>query len=248
MKEVYIEIGQTLKNYRLKRKLTLEKISNKTKISIQNLNNIENGNLHLIAGEFYQRSFIKSYVEALRISEKKILLLLHRHWIVIVQKIMTSLLLLLIPLILIPFEAEFKDHDGFDKNNKKHKHKDPKKFEKLQSSAQELLIWLIKGAIDWYANGLGGFPDKIRNATERYKLESDELYNFLNDEDICELPPTDVDFDKTEYFTTTHELLDKFISEMSYKCTKKEFRDMMLKHGHKEIKYKSKKGFKIKLI
>ena len=75
MKEIYIEIGQTLKNYRLKRKLTLEKISYKTKISIQNLNNIENGNLHLIAGEFYQRSFIKSYANALRISESKILLL-----------------------------------------------------------------------------------------------------------------------------------------------------------------------------
>jgi len=75
MKEVYIEIGQTLKNYRLKRKLTLEKISDNTKISIQNLNNIENGNLHLIAGEFYQRSFIKSYANALRISETKILLL-----------------------------------------------------------------------------------------------------------------------------------------------------------------------------
>ena len=75
MKEVYIEIGQTLKNYRLKRKLSLEKISNKTKISIENLNNIENGNLHLIAGEFYQRSFIKSYANALRISETKILLL-----------------------------------------------------------------------------------------------------------------------------------------------------------------------------
>ena len=75
MKEVYIEIGQTLKNYRLKRKLSLEKISNKTKISIENLNNIENGNLHLIAGEFYQRSFIKSYCNALRLSEKKLLLL-----------------------------------------------------------------------------------------------------------------------------------------------------------------------------
>ena len=62
MKEVYIEIGQTLKNYRLKRKLTLEKITDKTKISIQNLNNIENGNLHLIGGEFYQRSFIKSFI------------------------------------------------------------------------------------------------------------------------------------------------------------------------------------------
>jgi len=75
MKEIYIEIGQTLKNYRLKRKLSLEKISDKTKISIQNLNNIENGNLHLIGGEFYQRSFIKSYANALRISETKILLL-----------------------------------------------------------------------------------------------------------------------------------------------------------------------------
>jgi len=75
MKEIYIEIGQTLKNYRLKRKLSLEKISNKTKISIENLNNIENGNLHLIAGEFYQRSFIKSYCNALRLSEKKLLLL-----------------------------------------------------------------------------------------------------------------------------------------------------------------------------
>ena len=75
MKEVYIEIGQTLKNYRLKRKLSLEKISNKTKISIENLSNIENGKFHLIPGEFYQRSFIKSYANALRINESKILLL-----------------------------------------------------------------------------------------------------------------------------------------------------------------------------
>ena len=73
MKAEYIQIGQTLKNCRLKRKLSLEKISNKTKISIQSLSNIENGNAHLIVGEFYQRSFIKSYAQALRISEKKIL-------------------------------------------------------------------------------------------------------------------------------------------------------------------------------
>ena len=69
-------VGQILKDYRLKKKISIEKISNKTKISIQNLTNIEEGNLDLIGGQFYQRSFIKSYVEALRISEKKILLLL----------------------------------------------------------------------------------------------------------------------------------------------------------------------------
>ena len=74
--ETYVQIGQRLKNSRLKKKLTLEKISKKTKISIQKLINIENGELHLLAGEFYQRSFIKSYCAALRISEKKILLLL----------------------------------------------------------------------------------------------------------------------------------------------------------------------------
>jgi len=75
MKEIYIEIGQTLKNYRLKRKLSLDKISYKTKISIENLSNIENGKFHLIGGQFYQRSFIKSYCNALRLSEKKLLLL-----------------------------------------------------------------------------------------------------------------------------------------------------------------------------
>ncbi len=67
-------VGQILKEYRLKKKITIEKISRKTNITIQQLINIERGNLDLIAGKFYQKSFIKSYIEALRISEKKILL------------------------------------------------------------------------------------------------------------------------------------------------------------------------------
>ena len=48
-------VGQILKDYRLKKKITIEKISSKTNISIQNLTNIEEGNLNLIAGKFYQR-------------------------------------------------------------------------------------------------------------------------------------------------------------------------------------------------
>ena len=74
-KETYVQIGQILKNFRLKRKLSIDKISSKTNISIQNLVNIEKGDFHLLAGKFYQRSFIKSYCAALRISERKILLL-----------------------------------------------------------------------------------------------------------------------------------------------------------------------------
>ena len=76
MREEYNTIGQILKNCRIKRKLSLEQVSNKTKISIQSLTNIENGRLDLIANKFFQKSFIKSYSKALRISDKKILLLL----------------------------------------------------------------------------------------------------------------------------------------------------------------------------
>ena len=77
VKETYVQIGQILKNSRLKKKKTIEKISERTKISIQNLNNIENGNFHLLAGEFYQKSFIKTYCKELRISDKKLLLMLN---------------------------------------------------------------------------------------------------------------------------------------------------------------------------
>ena len=73
MSEEHIKIGQILKTFRLKKKYTLEKISDKTKISIQNIENIEEGNFDLIGGKFYQKSFIKLYAKALRISDRKIL-------------------------------------------------------------------------------------------------------------------------------------------------------------------------------
>ena len=73
MSEEHIKIGQILKTFRQKKKYTQEKISDKTKISIQNIENIEEGNLDLIGGKFYQKSFIRLYAKALRISERKIL-------------------------------------------------------------------------------------------------------------------------------------------------------------------------------
>ena len=73
MSEENIKIGQILKTFRVKKKYTIEKISHKTKISIQNIENIEEGNFHLIGGKFYQKSFLKLYSKALRISERKIL-------------------------------------------------------------------------------------------------------------------------------------------------------------------------------
>ena len=73
MTERYIEIGEKLRNARLKKNLTLEKISTKTNISIQHLHNIEEGNFHLLPGKFYEKSFIKAYCTALRVSISKYL-------------------------------------------------------------------------------------------------------------------------------------------------------------------------------
>ncbi len=73
MSEENIKIGQILKTRRVKKKFTLDKISNKTKISIQNLQNIEEGDFDLIGGRFYQKSFLKLYAKSLRISDKTIL-------------------------------------------------------------------------------------------------------------------------------------------------------------------------------
>lgn len=75
--ELYIEIGYKLRSIRIKRNLTLDKISEKTKISIQNLENIEEGRLDLLPGAFYQKSFIKTYANALRVSDKKSLNLIN---------------------------------------------------------------------------------------------------------------------------------------------------------------------------
>jgi len=151
-------------------------------------------------------------------------------------------------LILIPFDAVFKDKEEYDADNPKHRIKDKRKQEKLENNIQQFLIWLINGAIQWYSDGtLPSFPDKIKNATERYKLESDTLYNFLNDDDLCRFPPSNEEYDEEDYFTATSKLLEEYVSESGLKCTKKDFVDKMAKHGHKEIKYRSKKGFQVQL-
>ena len=68
MSEIHIQIGEILKNARIKKNISLEKVSFKTKISIQNLNNIENGKIHLFAGVFYYKSF-KTWTPSLEAKE-----------------------------------------------------------------------------------------------------------------------------------------------------------------------------------
>jgi len=63
-------------------------------------------------------------------------------------------------LILIPFLAEFKNKDRYDKNNKKHKLGDTEIEEKLEKYLDEFLVWLVKGSIKYFEHGLDKLPKK----------------------------------------------------------------------------------------
>ncbi|OIJ17992.1 hypothetical protein BKP45_20285 [Anaerobacillus alkalidiazotrophicus] len=61
------ELGMRLKNARVEKNLTLEQLQEMTKIQKRYLQAIEEGNLHLLPGNFYARAFVKSYSEAVGI-------------------------------------------------------------------------------------------------------------------------------------------------------------------------------------
>ena len=58
-------LGEILRQARLKKGKTLEEIAEETKIRVRYLQAIEEGNLDILPGHFYTRGFIKSYAEAL---------------------------------------------------------------------------------------------------------------------------------------------------------------------------------------
>ncbi|MFH1372236.1 MAG: RodZ domain-containing protein [bacterium] len=67
MSELHLKIGKLLRMERRRRSLTLEELSVRLKISINNLESIENGRPDALPAELYFDLFAKSYAEALEI-------------------------------------------------------------------------------------------------------------------------------------------------------------------------------------
>ncbi|MFF4478726.1 phage/plasmid primase, P4 family [Streptomyces sp. NPDC001520] len=69
---------------------------------------------------------------------------------------------------LVPFEATFRGSKA-----------DTSLPAKLRDEADGILAWAVRGAMEWYANGLGE-PDSVQSATADYRQSEDRLQEFID--------------------------------------------------------------------
>lgn len=75
-----IRVSQRLRNERLKKGLTLDEVSKATKIRINFLSAIENGDYQKLPSSTYAQGFVKNYAEFLGLSKNEILALFRREF------------------------------------------------------------------------------------------------------------------------------------------------------------------------
>ncbi len=90
-------------------------------------------------------------------------------------------------LIVVPFNMIFKEEAEMDYENPHHRLKDKELGDKLGTTEcqQQLLTWLVKGAVAWQRDGLPLLPDKMKVAMQSYVADNDHLQDFLDQS--CEL-------------------------------------------------------------
>jgi putative DNA primase/helicase len=100
---------------------------------------------------------------------------------------------------------------------------------KLASEAGAILAWLVGGYLDWRRNGLAE-PDKVTEATQAYRAESDPLGRFL-DERCLRMPAMHVG--SSELFGTYEKWCN---AEREDPGTPKAFADAMKAKGFESYK------------
>lgn len=117
---------------------------------------------------------------------------------------------------MIPFEYQVPK-DKIDRNLKY----------KLESESMGILNWIVEGAIMWQVEGLQ-IPERIKNASQKYREEMDVLSGFVND--CCEIGPG--------FTAKSGELYDSYKNwaedANEYKMTLTRFGKEMTKKFHKK--------------
>ncbi|KAF9426273.1 hypothetical protein BGZ76_002836 [Entomortierella beljakovae] len=111
----------------------------------------------------------------------------------------------------------------YDIKNPRHRRKDPNKREKLlsKSSQEQLLVWLVQGAVKWYTEGLGELPQCMKDAYNEYRTENDKLLEFI--EYCCEVNP--------EHKVNAKAFRDTFCDYIGGAIQQKDLIEMMRKRG-----------------
>ncbi len=81
-------------------------------------------------------------------------------------------------LLLIPFPLRYVD--VVDPNMKNHRPKDKDLYIKLLSELPGILVWLVRGCLEWQEYGLNP-PDTVRVATKDYQRKEDSIAEFLDE-------------------------------------------------------------------
>ena len=91
----------------------------------------------------------------------------------------------------------------------------------LDNQQEQLLNWLVQGAVKWYAEGLGEQPQAAKDAFNNYFTENDKLGQFLDN--CCEKD--------TDFYVNAGDFKRVFEEQTDVKIKQTEMIVMMAKRG-----------------
>ena len=86
-------------------------------------------------------------------------------------------------ILVIAFPNRYKPAQELDALDPTQKLRDDDMQAKMttQQAQEQLLVWCVKGAMQWYQQGIGDIPQAIAEEKERYYEENDDIGAFINE-------------------------------------------------------------------
>ena len=128
--------------------------------------------------------------------------------------------------LFIPFLAQFRDATSFDASNQFHRRVNKQKEEELTRSIGAVFIWLLKGAIQWYSDGLGQVPQKLAESGAQFLADNDDMGAFITE--CCEICGS------TMHRVSTRQLLNEFNTFANANLKSQDFNAMLMDRGFKK--------------